>query len=199
MLFVNWSPAQTKHWPATGISMAEQLVEVVVGKRYKVPCAKMLYGEGKVKWLPIIGIEHCDPQFGARHTHYHIDGRFTKSNVVDYDGKTNAVVWTDNDMAGKAYKFVGIETKYRMCVRQTTGIKPPVTSETYYNWYKGMVGKSCKGRKCPHYGATMLERDGVLVCPLHGLIGSIEEEVIVENKQEDVLNKIMFDVFNDKA
>lgn len=43
------------------------------------------------------------------------------------------------------------------------------------------VGKSCKGKKCPHFGTTMIEKDGVLICPLHNLKGSLKTSKIVKS------------------
>jgi len=56
-------------------------------------------------------------------------------------------------------------------------VVPPVKG--WKEWYANYIGKSCKGRKCPHYGTHMLEVNGSLLCPLHHLKGDIETETII--------------------
>ena len=82
--------------------------------------------------------------------------------------------------------------KRKKCIRLTTGIKPPQRgtikheginhTERYYKWYESMVGKSCKGKICPHLGTTMQVVGDKLICPLHNLRGSLREEVILNVK-----------------
>ena len=151
----------------------------IVGKFYNVRCAKMDYS-GKIEYVPIIGIEHADAQFGVNFKHFHIDGRF-KSNYVDENGFTNSILSTDG-VANSAFigKFRGIEIRRRKCLRLTTGIKPPKIKGKYTAWYNSMIGKSCKGKKCPHLGTEMVERDGRLICPIHKLQGCPSTLQIIE-------------------
>jgi uncharacterized Zn finger protein (UPF0148 family) len=44
-----------------------------------------------------------------------------------------------------------------------------------------MIGKSCKGKKCPHFGANMIEKNGELVCPIHNLKGDLKTLKIVKS------------------
>lgn len=167
---------------------------VEVGKYYMVPCAvQEKWGDKAIKqYTPIIGPPHADKQFGFEHEHYHIDCRFIKKDrkkvaytTVSDHGKTANVIVIDK--AQPVY-FAGIERHRLKCVRTTTGLlMPPVHSVfslKYLKWYEGMVGKSCKGKRCPHLGTKMHERHGVLVCPLHNLCGDIETETIIECKSE---------------
>lgn len=152
--------------------------QVEVGKFYLVKCAKMINNYGKVvDYIPVIGEEHKDPQFGVKFSHYHVDGRF-KNNYTDRDGRTNSVF--SKESIGYDKCIAEIVWKKRKCIRTTTGIKPPRhKDEIYYPWYKSYIGKSCKGRKCPHLGTAMNLVDGKLVCPLHNLTGCAEKEVII--------------------
>lgn len=156
---------------------------VQLGKLYLVKCALM-----KSDWasysIPVIGSFHRDQQLGFDKMHYHIDGRFTgKKNYfhreVDENGRTNHLV--HNDPPG-GFQIKSIVYKKLICKRLTTGIKvpPPEESRAYRKWYASMIGKSCKGRKCPHLGFTMQEENGRLVCPLHNLQGSLQTETIIE-------------------
>ena len=46
-------------------------------------------------------------------------------------------------------------------------------------WYNSYIGKSCKGKKCPHLGQVMIEHGDRYVCPLHNLVGSKATETII--------------------
>lgn len=153
-----------------------------VGKFYKVRCIELLNSNDEVfAVVPIIGEMHRDPQFGADKPHYHIDGRFAANNcpIGHEDGKTNFVVWAEvSNKYFQAYKPGNIVYKRLKCKRESTGIIPPEKGK-YQVWYSSFVGKSCKGKKCPHLGQEMIEENGLLVCPLHNLKGCPEKEVIV--------------------
>ena len=149
-----------------------------VGKFYNVRCAKLVNGSHHF-FVPIIGIEHCDPQFGkfGQYMHFHRDGRFMKNDTIH--GYSNDVVISSEEYDG--YSMHGIHIKLRKCLRLTTGLLPPEAPKNVYSvWYETMIGKSCAGKKCPHLGTTMMEQDGRLVCPLHSLQGSLETNKIVE-------------------
>lgn len=156
-----------------------------VGKFYKVRCVELVNMSGDViGTVPIIGEKHADPQFGSKIPHYHIDGRFVREDSIIFhkNGKTNSVVWA-GDFAPETYWFSykagNIVYRRMKCKRATTGIIPPEGNSKYKNWYDSFVGKSCKGKKCPHLGQEMIEENGVLVCPLHNLKGCAEKEVII--------------------
>lgn len=169
--------------------MAENNIIYEVGKFYNVPCAIVEVLTGKYagkKWIvPIIGISHVDTKFGNLPLpHYHLDGRFTSGKNGPYDtdeyGYTSGVVVSCDTVFSK---FIGIETKRKKCKRLTTGLSMGIRKdERYSEWYKSMLGKSCKGKKCPHFGTEMLEREGVLVCPLHNLTGDILKEKIIPRR-----------------
>ncbi len=151
----------------------------IVGKYYNVRCALMEYN-GKIEAVPIIGNEHKDIQFGVNFSHFHIDGRF-KSEMIDENGFTNSILPTDKTTSTGYYgTFLKVEIRRKKCVRLTTGIKPPRIKEKYIEWYNTMIRKSCKGKKCPHLGTTMLEVNGQLVCPLHKLRGCQTTLKIIE-------------------
>lgn len=158
-----------------------------IGKFYSVPCAKIINPEGEdTGWVPIIGPKHKDVDLGVSATHYHINGRFCdkilkKRYGITDEGLTNIVLSTSPG----GYKEIvsEIATKRKKCFRLNTGIKAPLFNNRYESFYKKHVGKSCKGKRCPHYGQKMIERDGVLYCPLHGLMGNIKTETIIPIKE----------------
>lgn len=156
--------------------------KIEVGKFYKVPCAvvKNRYGD-IIYYVPVIGDAHKDKKF-FNYTHYHIDGRFSNKNVgygVDENGKTNGIVAWGRENPVNLFSEE-IVYKIRKCKRLTTGINPPPNAHAYWNWKKSMIGKSCKGKKCPHLGVDMFVEGNKLVCPLHNLIGDIKKEIIIE-------------------
>lgn len=158
-----------------------------IGKFYLVQCAKMVNEFGAFYFVPVIGKAHSDNQFGFPDKHIHIDGRFVNESdfsklLMDEHGKTNVVC---SYPPSRSY-FVIESLGYRKmkCKRLTTNINPPrrggisERNNMYFKWVDSMVGKSCKGKKCPHLGTIMHEENGILVCPLHNLKGCIEKEII---------------------
>jgi hypothetical protein len=161
-----------------------------VGNFYNVRCAKMQSHNGTYNYIPVIGGIHSDPQFGTNHRHIHIDGRFIGKNSYFWidEGITNHIIFVDGEF-NQSNKFIEFVVKRRKCMRLTTGIRPPHPKNgglEYWQWYKSMIGKSCAGKRCPHFGTVMHERDGKLVCPLHNLEGDIETEVITSRPEIDV-------------
>jgi hypothetical protein len=160
------------------------LSNLTVGEFYNIRCAKLINHLGTfIKYVPVIGDAHRDKQFGFDYTHLHIDGRFASSNPAsDYsvreDGTTNGVVLF-GEVADCNHFAKEIVVRKMKCRRLGTGINPPVEAKKYFDWKKSMIGKSCKGKKCPHLGFEMIESNGLLVCQLHNLIGSIDTETII--------------------
>lgn len=158
-------------------------MEYEVGKYYEVVCALLQskYSD-RIIIVPIIDLLHKDAQFGADHFHYHIDGRFvTKKMQLAFcmnGGKTNVPIWTDKDVDN--YWIFKLTTTIKLkCKRTETGLIINHFMRDYWVWYRSMIGKSCKGKRCPHLGTQMLERNGQLVCPLHNLVGCKEKEIII--------------------
>jgi hypothetical protein len=87
----------------------------------------------------------------------------------------------------KHYSFIGIVNKELACVRLTTGLAIPHSPtekqrsriESYNKWYDSYLGKICEGRKCPHLGTEMLEKDSKLVRPLHNLTARLSDFKII--------------------
>lgn len=161
---------------------------VEVGKFYLVKHAVVLsgYSDQFLYFVPTIGNIHKDLQFSGPYSHLHIDGRFVKKYDyygVDSLGRTNHILRYGKDKVSGNLYF--LETTYlkRKCIRTTTGINPPEKANKYFEWYNSMIGKSCAGKRCPHLGTTMHERDGVLVCPLHNLNGDMKTEKIIHQCQ----------------
>jgi len=165
---------------------AHKVSKLVIGKNYLVAHAilKMGYFKETIISIPINPLKHNDNQFSDVGSHYHIDGRFPVrvANKHDFNvdkfGRTNIIITSDSEYC--RYEIKDIRYYKRKCIRLTTGLKPPDTADKYNDWYKSMIGKSCAGKRCPHYGATMIEVNGKLFCPLHNLHGNIKTMKIVE-------------------
>jgi hypothetical protein len=162
--------------------IAHKQSSIIVGQKYKVAHVRVINETSHKKIdveVPIIPILHNDKKdFGFAYDHYHLDGRFIGDNSKagkiwkTSNGYTAAVITAEN---GNIYSDVFYKVK--TCLFQQTGVGSG--GKIGAEWRKSMVGKSCKGKKCPHWGAIMSNIDGVLVCPMHGLHGSLEEEVII--------------------
>ena len=153
-------------------------MEFQPGMVYTRPCAIVKMDDGREYAIPIFDFLHADPQFGFPHEHYHIDGRFyleprMRQEYCLDNGHTNAVIKTK----GGSPTFLRIEQRSLKCIHDQAGLKFPATPTErqrrnlakYERWYSGFVGKTCEGKRCPHYGTEMLEKNGLLVCPLHEL------------------------------
>lgn len=139
----------------------------------------LLLHHGKTYRAPIIGKEHKDSQFSFTHLHYHIDGRFTAGKNAPYD--TNENGYTGGVVSAVLDNVITFGIVRLKCRRLTTGlgaVRHKISG--YPKWYNSMLGKSCKGKKCPHFGTAMLEENGRLVCPLHHLEGDIATEKIIK-------------------
>lgn len=130
--------------------------------------------------VPIIPVWHNDKKdFNFSHNHYHIDGRFLSNGSKQAkiwrveEGLSSMVVsdWMDNTLSDVFFKI-------KKCLRLETGV--PGISFHAPEFIKKYNGKSCKGRKCPHWGTTMNEIDGILICPMHRLKGDVLKEIIIE-------------------
>lgn len=169
----------------------DEIKEPQVGKYYLVPCALVkAQKNGNVEFIiPILGIKHTDKQLGVSYEHYHIDSRFCRSSQlvnINEEGRTNNILSTDPQNGVNEFFVAEVQYRKRKCIRDTTGIAPPRLALKYWRWYEEQIGKTCKGKKCPHLGHTMHEKNGHLECPLHGLIGDIKKEVIIDRREINI-------------
>lgn len=166
------------------LQKADETSEFIVGEYYLVPHVHVENDTIEKPLsidVPIIPVFHNDAKnFGvADYDHYHVDGRFVanKSAVAKTwntkDGYSPNIVTKDfgNVLSEVFYKK-------KKCLRLETGLAGWPTDK-FFEWKKSMIGKSCAGRKCPHYGAVMTVIDGKLKCPMHGLVGDLKKEVII--------------------
>ena len=159
------------------------MMSYVTGEIYQVPCAILLWKEdSRAYFVPVIDLPHTDLAFDFPHRHYHIDGRFEIHPRIAHrlqinDGYSATILVTEN---GALYDFKGIAKQKLKCVRMETGLAIPSCSEKYLNWYAGYIGQTCKEKRCPHLGTGMLEQDGKLVCPLHGLTADLKTLKVIQ-------------------
>ncbi len=159
--------------------------QAIIGRIYLVMCVKVSiesdkYRYGHGGWVPIIGPMHDDLEYiGIRQRHYHIDWRF--ANFDDDDCPV--------EQARKFGRFISDmqvmsvpELRRRKCQRDPGEFPTHLpdysdkriavhfirTLETAYRDVKLKPGCMI----CPHRGislAGVTEKDGVRVCPGHGL------------------------------
>ena len=167
-----------QEWQAKGV--ATPLDECVKGKFYNVLSGyNITYG----LWLPLIPYEHSDAELGADWLHYHYDTRFFSKKMFrrvpsEPSGRTLQIFAIDQ---GTVTKFVEVR-KMRCCLSSLGGLSVDAIDlkGLFSSWARGMVGKSCKGKRCPHRGSNMVERPGgLLECPLHGLFADTKTERII--------------------
>jgi len=162
-----------------------------IGQVYERPCAVIRMDDGRAYRIPVIDHLHADPQFGFPHQHYHIDARFYMEPRMAHqyalnDGETASVIVPD----AITPQFEGIEKRNVKCVRQFTGLAIPEKPTErqvqklalYDEWYDSFVGRKCEGKRCPHYGTEMVERDGQLICPLHKLTADPISLLVIPRK-----------------
>lgn len=154
-------------------------MELQVGEHYSTSCAEISMDDGQIYYVPVFDLLHADTQFGFPHMHYHIDGRFHLHPRIQHllnvrSGHTASVIVPEGSTT---YRFIGIVKHQLKCERLKTGLAIPANPTAqqqekiarYNTWYNSFIGRSCEGKKCPHYGTEMLEKDGYLVCPMHDL------------------------------
>lgn len=165
----------------------------IVGKFYDVPCIRAISTD---RFVAILPHKHTDMQFGsevAAKPHYHFDTRFFAKHdyqllATDFRERCASVHVVSPEHAEWAVRFGyrnydEIRVLKRKCQSTFTGhMKAQLSSGSKAAaWYRSQIGKSCAGRICPHFRQPMLERDGVLECPYHGLIGDPKTEKIIGN------------------
>ncbi len=159
-----------------------------IGKEYWRPCAEIMTPDGRIYYIPVFDHLHADPQFDFTDEHYHIDGRFEmeprmKQQFDCWDGLTASVIVPYHS---SSYSFLSIADTKVKCIRQETGLKIPdhpspqqlAKVDKYLSWYESYIGKKCVGERCPHFGTEMLEYNGSLVCPMHGLKADLRSRII---------------------
>jgi hypothetical protein len=164
---------------------AHKVSSLVIGKWYLVAHAEMRNSiTGQIwDWIPVIPIIHKDSFAPHVDDHYHLDLRFSinwaiKNKFNIKNNQTAVPVLINDSYQFKAHRIV---YKRKKCIRLDTGLYLDNVhpEHSFFQWQSSMLGKSCKGRKCPHFGAIMSEINGKLVCPMHGLIGDIKTEIII--------------------
>ena len=175
-------------------------MDLKIGEEYWVPCAEIMMNDGRLYYIPVLDHLHVDPQFDFPHEHYHIDGRFYIHPRMEHQfqiekGWTSSVIVPETSTS---YRFLSIAVQYIKCERLSTGLviptKPTDSQRSklakYEEWYHGYIGRICKGRKCPHFGTEMLEKDGVLICPMHGLTADSATLIIVQRSPDTISNHV---------
>jgi phenylpropionate dioxygenase-like ring-hydroxylating dioxygenase large terminal subunit len=141
----------------------------VEGQNYLVP---VVHGQwmSQTGWWPVMGEIHEDAKFfHFRQQHYHLDRRFLAREALA-DAAVGAPLHAREDVP-----LSGVEWKRRRCHR--ADIPFPTYPHAVRELQDALAGAQCPrsphgGWICPHRRfdlSTVAPKDGVLLCPLHGL------------------------------
>jgi hypothetical protein len=138
-------------------------------------------------WVPILGPKHEDAAYiGFPKQHYHFDFRFLKNGgfryLVNADSpKAHGCVAGDD-----AFHINTVRLLRRVCVRQMHEWPVTDTRDRPISWMPALeqafADKRMKCMTCPHRGMPlngMPVKDGVVVCPGHGLAWNIQTGELV--------------------
>lgn len=147
----------------------------VIGRYYRVPCVwtDISALNCTKRWLPIIGPRHEDAEIlRFEHLHWHFDFRFFTEHLYRAIRKKHENFLLLVQVASEKNSV----REFR-CVRRMPTYPTVVENKNPYpfissleNAYSSATLKSCK--ICPHRGLPlggMPVKDGVVVCPGHGL------------------------------
>lgn len=128
---------------------------------------------------PVIGPKHADVEFfDFRQAHYHVDARFLPPGdsrslmTLTYPVHGRDGMWTKD---GKPEPLPPIVWRRRKCIRAGTEFDPGNSSQIkkMRGHFAGVqCARNAAGFVCPHQQAplgSVAPKDGVIVCPLHGL------------------------------
>lgn len=164
--------------------MAERITELseppVVGQFYLVPTVLWPWMGNAHRVWPVFLPRHDDAEhLNFPYQHYHIDPRFVQMRLLERDRLERDVQRTPISKwarAGAGYKEVPAPVwRLRKChhslVVYQHGRKEPI--EALGEHFAGTQAQRNRyGWVCPHRNAALgsiLPRDGVITCPLHGL------------------------------
>lgn len=168
--------------------------EAVIGKMYRVLCVNVNDGHRYAAyirngWLPVVGTAHDDTEIiGVSGRHYHIDWRFTKmGDIGEFESarKFGRVIWERNVIGKPLFmrrKLLRQMDEFPIRIPNFGGGSSPIVFiprlEAAYRDVK--LKQNCM--LCPHRGISLAgvpEKDGVRVCPGHGLAWRISDGAMV--------------------
>lgn len=173
--------------------VAHEQSKLFKGKKYAVFYVQT--GKFETEWIPIIPIIHRDDSFQFPWDHVHIDARFEEYRAIGdmkLSERTNQVIIVsrtshDGRVAATDSRIIECGYKIKECLRKDTGLDfqnlliGEWMDQNWFPWQKQYIGHQCKGKRCPHFGTTMIEKDdGTMECPLHGLVADRMTERIIE-------------------
>ena len=152
-----------------------------LGAFYLVPCVLVPLGFYGLKFVPVIGPKHRDPELGADWEHWHVDWRFVPEVTIQRASASvipsphGKVVSNDNPDRWGARELTGApHLKRRKCRRQMPDF--PASPKPAWAAMEAAQRARCDrlkdGHTCPHRGIDLRQfekADGTAVCPGHGL------------------------------
>lgn len=169
--------------------------DVVVGRRYKVPCIRRVccdrfQSDQRADWIPVIGPIHDDKEvIGFAPLHLHRDYRFIKETPFSFNpsdalsrlGRVQRVNDDDGLNDDDGWRFTTeCAIKHRKCIRLTDVWTPVGFTRPLEEAYRRCrIGPDAL---CPHRGIPLAAGarlpDGSTVCVGHGLRWSAKGELL---------------------
>lgn len=151
---------------------------------------------GKETFIPVFAHKHED-KFNSLGEHYHIDFRFVNfvktkhffyKTAKEYRKSWADAISLDTDHYwNNTHWLNGLVKKEMPCIDSLRVLNLDKydfgDDSRYRDFYLEQIGKSCAGKRCPHYGTQMVEKEnGLWQCPLHGLVGDPLSQKIILGK-----------------
>lgn len=159
-----------------------------IGKFYRVPCADYdLDGDGRcIAAIPVQGPLHNDRAIiGFAFEHYHVDPRFMSDGVLRRFFAGTFPMFVPLDAEALKYPLPLREEPHRSLITGETRLRRrkcyrvmPFFPAEAFRWIPKLEAMYARCRLnlarpiCPHRGIDLdglPERDGVVICPGHGL------------------------------
>lgn len=172
-----------------------------IGHYYRVPC---MWVPDVESWLPILGPWHEDKDvIGFTEPHYHVDWRLVGPSLYEYfkerHAAVHAKVFSRQDLGTDSPR---LETKRLRCWREMPEFPShhPLDRTEAVPWMPALEREhaDCRlkcGKVCPHRGISlegMPVKDGVVVCPGHGLAWNVETGAMVRRTTDaDAIKQCM--------
>lgn len=153
-----------------------------IGRYYLVPA---IWSHVSKIWMPILGNHHNDKDhFEVSVDHYHNDLRFSSDRLIRslWGAPEHHVIATEHNSINPFSHHVyedKIELRRMKCKRDFPDFGFPGKTRLWNKFHDAFKGTCLKnGKICPHKGYDVSQvkpdKNGNIVCPLHGLSFNIK-------------------------